>query len=296
MIDTRLLYYFMAVARERNFTKAAEFLHITQPSLSKQIQLLEDQMGCRLFIRGRNITLTNEGEYLRAQANDILQLTERTEETLRSGFIKIKGTVELGMSIAMSTYHMSEAAQLLRSEHPDVKINMHLSEPTALISDIKNGLIDIGITNRYEKIPRYNIIDMHQDNKLGFAISVNNPLSQKQFLSKGDLGNTPIMYNRFMISKKEHDEIVAGRYPAPNIIGSYDILNQIMVPLENNLIVAFTSEDRMQVLNGSLLRFVPIYPIRYAHAYLIFKRYHTLSPAAQKLLDYYIELTGITVE
>ena len=97
-MENRLLKYFLVVAREENITKAAEILHVSQPALSRQIMQLEEELGARLFIRGkRSLTLTEEGRFLRGRAQEIVALTEKTERDFRDGIVSYDGTVSVGM-------------------------------------------------------------------------------------------------------------------------------------------------------------------------------------------------------
>lgn len=99
-MEIRILRYFLTVAREESITRAAEVLHLTQPTLSRQLAQMEDELGVKLFERGtRKISLTNEGILLRRRAEEIVTLVDKTESELTEREDMIDGTITIGLSL-----------------------------------------------------------------------------------------------------------------------------------------------------------------------------------------------------
>lgn len=144
MIETRLLHYFLAVAREQNFTKAAEILHISQPTLSKQMMDLEAQLDKQLFIRGhRKITLTDEGIFLRARAQEIMELMNKTESTFQHNSHYIAGDIYLGCGKTYVMDYITNILNDIHSMHPDIKYHIYSGDSEAILERLDQGLLDM---------------------------------------------------------------------------------------------------------------------------------------------------------
>lgn len=145
MIETRLLQYFLAVAEEQSITRAAEYLHITQPTLSKQMMELEYALGKQLLIRGkRNITLTEDGIYLRSRAREIISLMEKTEAAFRENEQTISGDVYIGCGEHRSSYRIMQLIYEIREEYPEIKFHFFSSNADAITERLDKGLLDMG--------------------------------------------------------------------------------------------------------------------------------------------------------
>ncbi|MDE6212798.1 MAG: LysR family transcriptional regulator, partial [Lachnospiraceae bacterium] len=156
MIETRLLQYFLAVAEEQSITKAAEYLHISQPTLSKQMMDLEESLGKQLLIRGRKrITLTEEGTYLRGRAQEIISLMDKTESAFRENEQNITGDVYIGCGEHRSTFSIMRLIRTIQEEYPDIRFHFFSSNADAITERLDNGLLDMGFLLEPEISPRY---------------------------------------------------------------------------------------------------------------------------------------------
>ena len=146
MIETRLLQYFLTVAQELNITKAAEALFITQPTLSKQMMELEQQLGKQLFIRGkRKLTLTEEGEYLRDRAREILELLDNTEAAFHTDEQKLRGHITIGCGETIAMDKIAKILAEFHKLHPDVQFHTHSGDADMILERLDKGLVDMGL-------------------------------------------------------------------------------------------------------------------------------------------------------
>ena len=155
-MELRLLKYFLAVAREENITKAAEFLHISQPSLSVQLKELENEVGKKLIIRGkRKISLTEDGVLLRKRAEEILSLVEKTERELSNDFYDINGDVAIGSGETEVISILLNMVSQLKEEYPNIHYHLFSGDAEAIMEKLDNGLLDFGILIEPVDITKY---------------------------------------------------------------------------------------------------------------------------------------------
>lgn len=145
-MDIRVLRYFLTVAKEQSFTKGAEQLHITQPTLSRQLSALEEELGTPLFIRsGRNITLTDEGVLLKRRALEIIDLEERTIDEIRGTEELIDGTITIGCGEFAAVETLAQICKIYKEKYPLVQIAIHTATADTIYEMMSKGLVDIGL-------------------------------------------------------------------------------------------------------------------------------------------------------
>ena len=124
-MDIRTMQYYLAVVREGTISAAAEALHVAQPSLSRQMKDLEEELGAALFVRGnRKITLTEEGMVLRKRAEEMVRLMQRTEEEISQVKNHVSGSVRIGAGESVSFHYLSRTAASIAKEHPDIRFHI----------------------------------------------------------------------------------------------------------------------------------------------------------------------------
>ena len=146
MMDLRILRYFLTVAKEQSFTKAAEQLHITQPTLSRQLANFEDELGVNLFDRtGKHITLTDEGVLLKRRALEMINLEERTLEELRVSDEVVNGTITIGCGEFSAIETLAKICKVFKERYPLVQIAIHTATADTIYEMMRKGLVDIGL-------------------------------------------------------------------------------------------------------------------------------------------------------
>lgn len=193
-MDFRILRYFLTVAKEQSFTKAAELLHITQPTLSRQLAALEEELGVTLFVRsGRKITLTEEGILLKRRALEILDLEERTLEELRVGDSFIEGTVTVGCGEFAVVETLAKICKNYREKYPLVQIAIHTATADTIQEMMNKGLVDIGLFMEPVNTEGLEYIRITGSDHWVVGMKPDDPLARKEYIQKEDLLGKPLI-------------------------------------------------------------------------------------------------------
>lgn len=193
-MELRLLRYFLTVAKEQNFTKAAEQLHITQPTLSRQMTALEEELGIQLFVRGgRSIMLTDEGILLKRRALEILDLEEKTLEELGSGERPVAGTVTIGCGEFAAVEILAQICKMYREKYPGVQIRLHTATADSVYELMNRGLIDIGLFLEPVNTEGMDYIRIADSDSWVVGLRPDDPLTQKDRITREDLVDKPLI-------------------------------------------------------------------------------------------------------
>ena len=219
-MELRVLNYFLAVAREENFTKAAQQLHLTQPTLSRQIADLEQELGVKLFIRNKhNIILTEDGMILKRRAQEILSLADKTKQDFMQKEEALSGTISIGSGEFRSTEYLAKIIAQFRKQYPNVKYEIYSGNASNIRDYIERGFLDIGLMSEPIDMRKYNFLDMPIKEQWGVFVPINSRLSEKESISPEDLAGMSVVtatgdFNQSRIGKwlggyKEQVEIAA---------------------------------------------------------------------------------------
>lgn len=283
-MELRVLNYFLAVAREENFTKAANMLHITQPTLSRQIADLEQELGVKLFVRSNhNIILTEEGMILKRRAQEIVSLAEKTKRDFLQKDEALSGTISIGSGEFRSTKYLAKMIAQFHKKYPDVKYEIYSGNAGNIRDYIERGLLDIGLMSEPIDIRKYNFINMPCREQWGIFVPDNSPLCQKQSVAPQDLAGMSVItatgdFNQSRIGKWLGDyadqvEIVA----TANLPYNEAVLAQehmgVMLSIELNC----TYEN---------LHFIPLFPALEVSTALAWKKDQTFPTATSAFIDF----------
>lgn len=181
-MELRVLRYFLAVAQQRNITKAARELLVSQPTLSKQLADLESELGVKLFIRGhRQITLTDEGEYLQARAKEIIQLADQTATNIQKEQV-VTGTLSIGAGESIGMQRIMEVLSGIIQDYPDVKIRLVSGNADEMETALKHGTIDFAVLMAHRSLDSYHHLQLPETDRWGLAMQKDDPLAQKMLL------------------------------------------------------------------------------------------------------------------
>lgn len=193
-MELRILRYFLTVAKEQSFTRAAEQLHITQPTLSRQMAAFEEELGTPLFVRtGKKITLTDEGILLKRRALEILDLEERTLEELTGKNEVIDGTVTIGCGEFTAVETLAEICKHYREKYPLVQIAIHTATADTIYERMQQGLVDIGLFMEPVDTEGLDYIRMRNSDYWVAAMRPDDPLAKKEQIEKKDLLDKPLI-------------------------------------------------------------------------------------------------------
>ena len=193
-MDIRILRYFLTVAKEQNFTKAAEQLNITQPTLSRQLAALEEELGTALFIRGsRSITLTETGILLKRRALEIIDLEEKMLDELKVREELIEGTITIGCGEFAAVETLAEICKTYKQKYPMVQIALHTATADSVYEMMNQGLVDIGLFLEPVNIEGLDYIRIMESDHWVVGMKPDDPLADKEYITKKDLLDKPLI-------------------------------------------------------------------------------------------------------
>ena len=200
IMELRVLNYFLAIAREQSIVRAAESLHLSQPTLSTQIKNLEEELGKQLLIRGtkgsRKVTLTEEGMILRKRAEEILELVRKTENEITTSDDIIIGDIYIGSGETDGIRLIAKAAKVLQNRHPGIRYHIS-SGNSALVSEyLDKGLIDFGVVFGDVDLTKYNALETSCSDVWGVLMRRDSPLAKKESITPEDLLDKPLILSQ----------------------------------------------------------------------------------------------------
>lgn len=271
-MELRVLRYFLAVAQHQNFTKAAHELLVSQPTLSKQLADLEDELGTQLFIRGhRQVTLTEEGEYLQARAKEIIQLADQTTANIKAEQV-ITGTISIGAGESAGMQRIMQILGDIVQDYPDVKIHLVSGNADEMERDLKHGTIDFAVLMAHRNLNNYHHFQLPETDQWGLILPKNDPLAQKATISPADLVGLPLLVSEQALEEHRFQDWWGNTGQQINIIGTYTLVfnAELMVKQGNAYIITFDN-----LLNTSIngdLTFRPLTPTLTETTNIIWKK------------------------
>ena len=284
MVEIRVLKYFLMVAREENITKAANLLHLTQPTLSRQLMQLEEELGVSLFRRSKHrIILTEDGMLLRRRAEEIVALAYKTKNDFQHRQEQLAGTISVGSGEMQSSRFLTQLLTAFQNENPLVTYTIYSGNSDNIKERIERGLLDVGLLQEPVDITKYSFIRTPIREQWGILVNENSKLAAKNNVSPADLSDIPL--------------IMPGRENLQNELfnwfGSY--AENLHIIANGNLLYNLASLARdsgacVLTLNMACsypgLCFVPLSPEMETSTVLVWKKTQTFSPVAAAFIDY----------
>ncbi|HJD18540.1 MAG TPA: LysR family transcriptional regulator [Candidatus Fournierella excrementavium] len=285
-MELRLLRYFLTVAREGSITNAANALHITQPTLSRQIHELEEELGQPLLVRGsRSVSLTGEGMLLRKRAEEILELVEKTEREVSLGDDVLTGEVSVGAGETVGVHFLTKAAQELRRRYPEVRFQIISGDGMEVCELLDKGLIDFGLVFDHVDRSKYNAMPVPWRDVWGVLVRKDHPLAEKEAVTPADLIHQPLLVSRQVLKGPLLPEWFGAGLDALNIAGTYTLAFNGSLMVEDGMGCALCLDRIINLGEDSPLCFRPLEPRREAGMHIIWKKYQVFSRAAEKYLE-----------
>lgn len=203
-MELRVLRYFLAVAREENITKAAAFLRLTQPTLSRQLMQMEEELGVKLFQRGRHrIVLTNEGRLLRRRAQELVDLADKTARELSDSGKELIGEISIGAGESLGMNFLSQAIRLFQERYPKVVFHVLSASADAVKERLDLGLLDLGLLTEPVNVEKYGFFRLKEKDRWGVLVRENSSLAKLDAVTPRDLENIPLIISGREIVQKE---------------------------------------------------------------------------------------------
>ena len=289
-MELRVLNYFLTVAREGGLTGASEVLHVTQPTMSRQIQELEEELGQKLFIRTtRSMVLTPEGMLLRKRAEEILEMAERTKSEFSAMGSTVAGDVLIGSGETFALKQLTDLMAQIREEYPGIHFQIYSGNAEEVAERLEKGLLDFGVFVEPADISRYNSIRLPVMDTWGLILRKDHPLAQKEHITREDLGDVPLIMSRQeMAAQKAGNNYLdwfGGSYELLNVVAGYNLMYNGALMVRSGLGCAVGLDRIVNTTETSDLCFRPFDPPLEAGIVVVWKKYQVFSKAAEMLLE-----------
>lgn len=288
-MELRVLTYFLAVAREQSIIKAAESLHLSQPTLSTQLKALEDELGKQLLIRGskgtRKVTLTEEGMILRKRAEEILSLVQKTEREISFSDQIIVGDVYIGTGETDAVRFIARAAKELYESYPGIHYHISSGNANFVSEQLDKGLIDFGIVFGNVDHTKYNSMELPFKDIWGVLMKRDSPLAAKKSIQPKDLWDKPLIISNQEDSKGTLTAWINKELSELEIVATYNLLFNASLMVEEGLGFAIGLDKIINTTGNKKLCFRPLSPQTEARMHIVWKKYQVFSKASEKFIE-----------
>ena len=284
-MDIRVLEYFLMAAREENITRAAQLLHITQPTLSRQLMQLEEELGAKLFERtNHSVTLTDEGFLFRRRAQDIVAMAEKARQEIVQTEETVSGIISIGCNELRSVKELAQTMTAFQAQFPKVKFELYSGSNEEIQERLEQGSLDMGLFIEPVHLEKYISIPMRTRERWGVLIHREAPLASQDAIRPGDLVGTLVF--TIHINTPEHAELVkwSGEFAKDmDFSANYNVLhNAVIVARERKGAVICLEQD----CRYDEMKFLPLAPPLFVGSVLAWKEGQTVSRATKAFLQF----------
>ena len=278
-MELRVLKYFLAVAREENITKAAALLHLTQPTLSRQLMQLEEELGVQLFRRSRyHIELTEDGMLLRRRAQELVDLAEKTTREFTMRETELMGEIAIGAGETRSMSFLSRAMVSFRERYPKVTFRIFSATADDVKERLDTGLLDMGLLTEPVDVWRYAFCRMKERDRWGVLVRLDSPLAGLDSVTPDDLEQVPLIISGRERVQRELANWFGDRWERLQIAASFNLILNAA-----NMVRYGVGTALSFYLNFSFddLRFIPLSPTMDTGTVLVWKKDLVLTPVVE---------------
>ncbi len=286
-MELRVLKYFIAIAKEENMSRAAEILHVTQPTLSKQIKELEDELGKKLFVRSNySMHLTAQGQILYKRAKDIVSLADETVAELKSMTEPTGGNVNIGAAETDSIKYLARIIKQLCQENAGITVNIYSGDSEMVESKLDRGQLDFGVVVRNFDENKYSFLKLPYTDTFGLITRRDNPLAQKAQIAIEDLlqTNEPVLVSRQSL-KSDFVRWCGDKSEKLNIVATGDIPFNLSLFAKEGVGSLLCFDKIINTGSESPLVFIPLFPPLETPLYIVWKKTMQLTAPAKKLME-----------
>lgn len=259
-MEIRVLNYFVETANNKSMTKAAKKLHVTQPTLSKQLKDLEDELGQKLFTRSNySVNLTAEGEVLYKRAVDILSIVTKTEAEFKTMNVFKGGDLHIGCAESYGITIIAKTIKILTEKYPNIRFHLHSGNFQTVIEKINLGVLDFAITVQDIDTSSFNSLSLPYMDTWGILMRRDSDLADKSDITIDDISKLPLIVSRQGFSEEMPNELknIQSRM---NIVGTYDLIYNASIFVKEGLGYAFCFDKLVNTSMENELIFKKISP------------------------------------
>lgn len=288
-MELRVLRYFLAVAREGSITRAATFLHVTQPTLSRQLKDLEEELGTKLFVRhSHNVSLTSDGMRLRKRAEEIVDMIEKTEAEFAVQEENIGGDIHIGAGETRVMRHVAEVMAELRKDYPHIHIHLQSGNLEDVTERLDKGLLDFGVLIQPADLSRYEYVNLPEKDVWGVITRKDSALAARRVITRQDLRGQPLILSRQAIrrtaAKNEFIEWFKGDFEKLDVVATLNLVYNAAILAECGIGHVISLDGLANTSESSDLCFRLLEPRLESGLSIVWKKYQVFSPAAEVFL------------
>ena len=285
-MELRTLRYFLAAAQEENITKAADILHVTQPTLSRQMMDLERELGVTLMLHGKNgLTLTDDGIFFRQRAQEIVELADRLEKSFVERQNNISGMVVIGASETVGSQTLSRLIKEFSGKYPAVQFTLYNETVDNIKDRLDKGLVDIGLLLEPVDVTKFDYVRLSQQDTWGLLVRDDHPLTEKESLTADDVAPYPLILPLRDNIRVEILHWLGRDEKELTIPLFYTLLSNAALMVAEGLGCAFCMDGALAIRSDPRLRFIPLEPRRVTHSVLVWKKNKIFSPATSLFIQ-----------
>lgn len=284
-MEFRVLQYFLAVVREQSISAAAESLHLSQPTLSRQLKDLEEELGKKLFIRSnRKITLTEEGMILRKRAEEITQLINKAQEEIALSDETLAGDIYIGAGETEGVRHLAKAAKRLQNEYPLVHFHIVSGDKTTVLEELDRGLIDFALVFGEIDASRYELLTLPSVDEFYVMMRKDDPLASLEIITPKDLLDKPLIVSRQMLRDSNLSGLFGCDKDKINIVATYNLLFNGSLMVDEGMGYAICFDKIINITGESNLCLRPLSVQIRPKMSLAWKKYQVFTKVTEKFL------------
>lgn len=285
-MDTRVLKYFIEIVNAGNISKAAEQLHITQPTLSRQLKDLEEEVGAKLFVRGkREMILTDAGFLYLQRVREILSLIDKAERDLKVHQKDVAGVVSIGCVETSVANYLADKIELFSKEYPMVQYDIYNGFSDDIKIRLDSGELDLGVLIEPVEAAKYEYIKLPIMERWGLLVNQDDPISTYEFITIEEVRTLPLIITNRNIVKDDMENWLGVSENQLEIFARQNLLTNTALLLKRNLAYMIIVEGAISIRPISGLVFVPIEPTRISSHVLAWRKNKVFNPATTLFLD-----------
>ncbi len=283
-MEIRVLRYFLEVAREGNITRAAERLHVSQPTLSKQLKDLEGELGKKLFVRSNySVKLTDEGMLLRKRAEDILDMVDKTAGEFKALGDITGGDIRIGCAESDGVKYLARCVKFLQEQYPRIRLHLYSGNTEDVSERLDQGLLDFAVLAQEVDLSKYNYLEFPHADRWGLVMRKDSPLAGKEAVQMEDLLGLPLICSRQGITE-DFPKWFGEKVDRLNIVATFNLAYNAGILVREGMGYALSFDKLINTGSDSELCFRPLMPALKTKLYLVWKKYQVFTRVAEVFL------------
>lgn len=297
-MDIRVLKYFLEVVNQGNITRAAEVLHITQPTLSRQLMDLEEEVGATLFVRGkRKIHLTDAGFLYQKRVKEMLRIMEKAEKELVCKAGELTGVLSIGCVESQAANFLMDQVEIFHKKYPLVQYEFYNAFSDDIKSKLDSDELDIGILIEPVEAAKYDYHRLPIEEKWGILVSKEHKLANEEYITVDQIVGEPLTLTSRNIVINDFEAMIGADKDSLNVVVTRNLLTNTLPLVKKGMIIEIIIEGALTIRNDVDVRFIPFKPLKVSNHVLAWKKTRERSKLTKLFVDQLLtEIVEMTEE